>query len=75
MYRVLWQPYIDDILALRPDICLVDQDIWQTMSPLIFFYIVEWHCPKRVLQQFGVMQGIPPTFSLDIDLHSIDQRN
>ncbi|KAL6342202.1 hypothetical protein AAG906_006816 [Vitis piasezkii] len=57
--QVLWQPYTDDILALLPDICLADQDIWWMMSPLFFFYIVEWHRPERVLRQF--------------DLHSIDR--
>ena len=44
------------------------------MSPLIFFDIVEWHRPERVLRQFGLMQGIPPTCSIDIGLHSTDRR-
>ncbi|RVW34266.1 Serine/threonine-protein phosphatase 7 long form-like [Vitis vinifera] len=72
--QVLWQPYTDDILALLPDICLADQDIWRTMSPLIFFDIVEWHRPERVLRQFGLIQGIPSTPPIDSDLHSIDRR-
>ena len=44
------------------------------MSPLIFFYIVEWHRPERVLRQFGLIQGIPSTPPIDSDLHSIDRR-
>ncbi|RVW71392.1 Serine/threonine-protein phosphatase 7 long form-like [Vitis vinifera] len=47
----------NDILALLPDICLDDQDIWRTMSPLMFFDIVEWHRPERVLRQFELIQG------------------
>ena len=43
------------------------------MSPLIFFYIVEWQRPKHVLREFGLMQGIPPTCSIDIELHSTYQ--
>ncbi|RVW69911.1 Serine/threonine-protein phosphatase 7 long form-like [Vitis vinifera] len=74
LLQVLWQPYTDDILALLPDICLADQDIWQIMSPLVFFDIVEWHRPERVLRQFGLIQGIPSTPPIDSDLHSIDRR-
>ena len=44
------------------------------MSPLIFFFIVEWHRPERVLLQFGLIQGIPSTPPIDSDLHSIDRR-
>ena len=44
------------------------------MSPLIFFDIVEWHRPERVLRQFGLIQGIPSTPPIDSDLHSIDRR-
>ena len=44
------------------------------MSPLIFFDIIEWHYPDHVLQKFGLMQGIPPTCSIDIELHSTDRR-
>ena len=44
------------------------------MSPLFFFYIVEWHRPKHVLRQFGLIQGIPSTPPIDSDLHFIDRR-
>ena len=40
----------------------------------LFFDIVKWHRPERVLRQFGLMQGIPPTASIDIDLHCLDRR-
>ena len=43
------------------------------MSPLICFDIVEWHRPKRVLRQFGLQQGIPPSSSIDQNLYSMDR--
>ncbi|KAL6323478.1 hypothetical protein AAG906_039050 [Vitis piasezkii] len=62
--QVLWQPYTDDTLALLPNICLANQDIWQMMSPF-FFYI---------LLSGIVLSGIPSTSCIDSDLHSIDRR-
>ena len=38
-----WQPYEGALLDQLPYICLADQEIWRTMSPLICFEIVEWH--------------------------------
>ena len=43
------------------------------MSPLIFFNIIEWHHLEGVLRQFGLMQGIPLTCSIDIELHSTNR--
>ena len=63
-----------DLVAHLVAISLVDQEIWRTMSPLIFFDIVEWHRPERVLRQFGLQQGIPPSCSIEQDLHSVDRR-
>ena len=51
---VLWQPYVGEVVDQLPDICLADQEIWRTMSPLICFDTVEWHRPERVLRQFGL---------------------
>nr|CAN62346.1 hypothetical protein VITISV_006921 [Vitis vinifera] len=68
------QPYMGDLVAHLPVISLADQEIWRTMSPLIFFDIVEWHRPERVLRQFGLQQGIPPSCSIEQDLHSVDRR-
>ncbi|RVW34841.1 Serine/threonine-protein phosphatase 7 long form-like [Vitis vinifera] len=41
---------------------------------LICFDIVEWHRPELVLRQFGLQQGIPPSCSIELDLHSVDRR-
>ncbi|RVX06230.1 Serine/threonine-protein phosphatase 7 long form-like [Vitis vinifera] len=51
---VLWDPYMEDLVAHLPMISLADQEIWRTMSPLVYFDIVEWHRLKRVLRQFGL---------------------
>ena len=51
---MLWEPYIGELVAHLLDICLADQEIWWTKSPLIYFETVEWHCPERVLSQFGL---------------------
>ncbi|RVW50294.1 Serine/threonine-protein phosphatase 7 long form-like [Vitis vinifera] len=59
-------PSSDDISSRPGDLA--------TMSPLICFDIVEWHRPERVLRQFGLQQGIPPSCSIELDLHSVDRR-
>ena len=71
---MLWEPYIGESVSHLPNKCLVDQEIWWTMSPLICFEIVEWHHLKRVLHQFGLHQGIPPFCSLKQELHLVDKR-
>ena len=44
------------------------------MSPFICFDIIEWHGLERVLHQLGMQQGIPPSCSMNMDLHSVDRR-
>ena len=62
-----------DLVAHLSTISLVDQEIWRSMSPLICFDIVKWHRLERVLRQFGLQQGIPPSCSIEQDLHSVDR--
>ncbi|XP_056698241.1 serine/threonine-protein phosphatase 7 long form homolog [Spinacia oleracea] len=69
-----WQPYTEDILSLLPDICRDDRHIWRTYSPLICFHIVEYHCPGRVMRQFGYEQIIPLPCDTSRSLHRIDRR-
>ena len=71
---MLWEPNIRESVARLPDICLANQEIWRTMSPLICFETVEWHHPERVLRQFGLHQGIPLSCSLEQELHLVDRR-
>ena len=54
---MLWEPYIGESVAHPLDICLADQEIWRTISPLICFETVEWHRPERVLHQFDLHRG------------------
>ena len=71
--QVLWEPYTTDLIAHLLTICQADEEIWQTMSPLICFDNIEWHKPKRVLRQFRMQQGIPPPYLIDMELHLVDQ--
>ena len=71
---MLWEPYIGELVAHLPDICLADQEIWWTMSPLICFETVEWHHPERVLRQFDLHQGIPLSCLLKQELHLVDRQ-
>ncbi|RVW42730.1 Serine/threonine-protein phosphatase 7 long form-like [Vitis vinifera] len=71
--QVLWEPYMGDLVVHLLTISLANQEIWRTMSPLICFDIVEWHRPEQVLRQFGLQQGIRPSCSIELDLHSVDR--
>ena len=62
------------MIAHLPAICQVNEEIWQTMSPLICFDIIEWHRPEQVLHQFRMQQGIPPPCLIDMELHLVDRR-
>ncbi|WVZ77181.1 hypothetical protein U9M48_025076 [Paspalum notatum var. saurae] len=47
-----------------------DEDLWRAVVPLIFFVVVEYHIPTRVLRQFERRQVVPPhTVSTDLSLH------
>ena len=39
--------------------------------PLIYFWIVEWHHPERVLRQFGMKQPVPSVVDTSTTLHKI----
>ena len=54
-----------------PDLCRVGRDIWRSLVPLIYFHIVEWHQPDRVMRQFGLDQPIPARPHQPDHLHSI----
>ena len=44
------------------------------MSPLLCFETIEWHCPKQVLRQFDLHQGISPSCLLEQELHLVDRQ-
>ncbi|XP_050226188.2 extensin-like [Mercurialis annua] len=50
---------------------LTGRHIWRARVPMIYYHIVEWHQPDRVLQQFGLQQPIPLPAMQDRRLHNI----
>ncbi|KAK4491786.1 hypothetical protein RD792_002562 [Penstemon davidsonii] len=72
--QFVWEPYPDDVLASLPEYCLSGKNIWQTLSPLICFDVVEFHHPDRVLRQFGQQQTIPAFCDTIPDIHLTDRR-
>ncbi|KAK3123049.1 hypothetical protein QOZ80_8AG0623020 [Eleusine coracana subsp. coracana] len=74
---VEWEPYERDEVRnmnLSP-VCTRDQGYWRYIGPLIYFYVVEWHLPSRVLGQFERLQ--PPkieTVTTSPKLHTINRR-
>ncbi|KAI3466406.1 hypothetical protein Pfo_023069 [Paulownia fortunei] len=72
--QFVWEPYPIDVLASLPDYCLSGRKIWQTVSPLICFDVVEFHHPDRVLRQFGQQQTIPAVCDTIPDIHLTDRR-
>ncbi|XP_022877752.1 uncharacterized protein LOC111395817 isoform X2 [Olea europaea var. sylvestris] len=72
--QFVWEPYPDDVLASLPQYCISGRRIWQTVSPLICFDVVEFHHPDRALRQFGQQQTIPAVCDTIPDIHLTDRR-
>ncbi|KAA0025799.1 serine/threonine-protein phosphatase 7 long form-like protein [Cucumis melo var. makuwa] len=70
---IIWESYKAVIDSLS-HFCTNDLDIWQTISPLICFYIGEWHHPERILRQFGIQQDVPRGCNIEPLLHDINLR-
>jgi len=72
---VTWTPWsrweLEGYLSPR---CDEEDSDWLYDGPLIFFHVVEMHYPCRVYRQFGRLQGIPPLYSTNAELHRIDRR-
>ena len=45
--------------------------MWRSKVPLIFFWLIEFHLPDRVLQQFGLNQEQPE----DVDARGKVEKN
>ncbi|KAL5159341.1 Serine/threonine-protein phosphatase 7 long form [Glycine soja] len=67
----LWEPYTTTVLLMLPHICLIGSVAWCAVVPLIYFHVVEWHQPDRVLQQFGMQQPIPESPSQPQNIHGL----
>jgi hypothetical protein len=61
LFQATLQPYLDPYFASiqLSSMCLIDEDIYLMRCPLICFYVVEYHLPHRVAQQFGLRQEFP----------------
>uniref|UniRef100_K3Z2Z6 MULE transposase domain-containing protein n=1 Tax=Setaria italica TaxID=4555 RepID=K3Z2Z6_SETIT len=74
---VEWKPYDREQLShiVFSPTCYRDRELWRCTTPLILYYVVEFHMPHRVMRQFGRMQPCPPLeLSTSQQLHSIDRR-
>ncbi|XP_050237841.1 uncharacterized protein LOC126687340 [Mercurialis annua] len=69
-----WQPYSDLIISQLPSYCFEGSHFWRARVPLIYFHIIEWHQPDRVLQQFGLVQPIPEAPLQQPIMHGVQYR-
>uniref|UniRef100_K3XRI6 Zinc finger PMZ-type domain-containing protein n=1 Tax=Setaria italica TaxID=4555 RepID=K3XRI6_SETIT len=61
-HQVEWKPYDH-------------RELWRCTTPMILYYVVEFHMLHRVMRQFGRMQPCPPLeLSTSQQLHRIDRR-
>ena len=70
LMQIVWEPYTHTLGSL-PAQCTAGQHIWRAEVPLIYFWIVECHHPKRVLRQFGMKQPVPCVVDTSTTLHKI----
>jgi hypothetical protein len=54
-----WRPY-SMFYSMLPARTSRDSPFWLARRPLIFFWIVEFYYPDRVMRQFGLYQSVPP---------------
>uniref|UniRef100_K3ZZ77 SWIM-type domain-containing protein n=1 Tax=Setaria italica TaxID=4555 RepID=K3ZZ77_SETIT len=76
-HQVEWKPYDREQLShiVFSPTCYRDRELWRCTTPMILYYVVEFHMPHRVMRQFGRMQPCPPLeLSTSQQLHSIDRR-
>uniref|UniRef100_K3ZEY3 Zinc finger PMZ-type domain-containing protein n=1 Tax=Setaria italica TaxID=4555 RepID=K3ZEY3_SETIT len=70
-HQVICSPYQ---IVFSPT-CYRDRELWRCTTPMILYYVVEFHMPHRVMRQFGRMQPCPPLeLSTSQQLHRIDRR-
>jgi hypothetical protein len=76
VFQVTWRLYESpEMVALQEShelnsMCFRDMSLWTAQCPLIFYYVMGYHLPSRVMRQFGLEQPIhPPCLSIFIELH------
>ena len=70
--QVKWEPYGNDLSHLPPSFRIEGSNMWRLIVPLICFWLVEFHLPDRVQQQFELKQEQPRDANTNHDLHKID---
>ena len=68
--QIVWELHTHTLGSL-PTYCTVRQHIWRAKMPLIYFWIVEWHHPERVLRRFGMKQPVTLVVDMSTNLHNI----
>ncbi|KAD5317002.1 hypothetical protein E3N88_16948 [Mikania micrantha] len=63
-----WRPY-EEVISLLPEICTSGIRSWQSECYVIYWDVVEFYTPQRVMRQFGMVQHIPSPFPLSINDH------
>ncbi|KAD4386063.1 hypothetical protein E3N88_26232 [Mikania micrantha] len=63
-----WRPY-EELISLLPEICSSGIHSWQSECYVIYWDVVEFYTPQRVMRQFGMVQHIPSPFPLSINDH------
>ncbi|RYQ92822.1 hypothetical protein Ahy_B09g099070 [Arachis hypogaea] len=75
--NIVWEPYGSlDVLAVIHQEILTEEHsrLWQAITSLIYFAVIEWHRIDRVFPQLGGVQHLPE-LALNIEyLHSKDGR-
>ena len=59
-------------LAVLPPYCRHGERIWRAKVPLIFWHIIECHCPDRVMLQFGLIPKVPKPVTNPNKVHQLD---
>ncbi|KAD2805572.1 hypothetical protein E3N88_38949 [Mikania micrantha] len=69
-----WRPY-EQVIGFLPGICRSGIRSWQSECFLIYWDVVEFHTPQRVMRQFGMVQRIhdpiPISFNEHRKLHTL----
>uniref|UniRef100_K3XS99 Aminotransferase-like plant mobile domain-containing protein n=1 Tax=Setaria italica TaxID=4555 RepID=K3XS99_SETIT len=76
-HQVEWKPYNRQQLRqiVFSLMCYRDKELWRCTTPMMLYYVVEFHMPHRVMWQFGRMQPCPPLeLSTSEELHRIGRR-
>ena len=65
---------MDELSCLPPNFRIKGSNVWRLKISLIYFCLVEFYLPDRVLQQFGLKQEQPVDVNTNRELHKIDAK-